>query len=509
MSEATLKVAFGKYEEGTTFKVVKENTHGTLVCEHMGTGKRLIIPVKYLETGKVKPKEPEVIVISIGEAESWVKVLREGLAEGSIDELALDRAVAAYHTKVGGSMDDLQRRVMKVQDAIERKLPIVEAKVGKHSLEPVGCEMSPTEHEVLKALLGGDRGKFSDPTLSVTSDSIKEVEEEKPRLGENQMFFIDITDGVLPESGINHIIDRYPEGHFGEDASLRIPKVKKTHEWDPEVLEALVLGHTLREKVLLTGLPGAGKSSSVEQFAAWVRQPYTRIGGRGDLETSSLVGYTWVDTEEVGGETVSKMVFKPGLLTQGVLAGDLVTIDEVMKIPAYIQMSMQHLYEKDGHLTVDDMPGTAKDKIVKPAPEFFMVLTDNVKGTGDDFDKFSATQIQDTSTLDRVNINQEVNYLKPEREVAMIMGMFPHADKSTVQKLVKFAGLVRNGYKQGEIALTLSPRGIIAILEMQTKVNLPIRRAIDLAFLNKIADDTEVIAIKDMLKTVNLGSTFK
>ena len=166
-------------------------------------------------------------------------------------------------------------------------------------------------------------------------------------------------------------------------------------------------------------------------------------------------------------------------------------------------MAMQHLYEKNGYLTIDDKPGSKEDKIVKPAPEFMLILTDNVKGTGDNFDKFAATQMQDTSSLDRLSLVETLNYLDAKDEVDMLCGKFPKVDKPIIQKLVKFAGLVRNGYKNGSIALTLSPRGLIAILDMMA-VGIPSDRAIDLAFLNKIADETEQIAIKDMKKTVRI-----
>ena len=364
----------------------------------------------------------------------------------------------------------------------------------------VGASLSDAEAKVLADLL---RKGEEIPSVTVTP---KEEAPKKPlpELLPNQIRFSTITNGRLPVSGIDYTIDTYPVDHWAEEHRVHIPKIKADHYWDTEALECLVLAHKLREKALLTGLPGTGKSSSVEQFAAWLRQPYVRLGGRGDMESSSFLGYGWADVEEVGGEMVSKMSFKPGLLTQGCLDGYLVTIDEVMKIPSYIQMCMQHLYEKDGHLTIDEKPGNKADKIVVPVPEFLLILTDNVKGTGDDFDKFSATQMQDTSTLDRVNLNETLQYLDPKAELEMLMGKFPKADERVVTKLIKLAGLVRNGYRQGSIALTLSPRGLIAVLDMVMVANVPVNRAITLAYINKIADDAELIAIKDMMKTVGL-----
>jgi len=306
----------------------------------------------------------------------------------------------------------------------------------------------------------------------------------------------DISGGRLPKSGIDHQVKRFPDGFFGEEHNVHIPQVNKYYKWDVEALEAIMVAFLLNEKALITGPPGTGKTTAVEQFAAWVNQPYMRLGGRGDLESSSFLGYPWA--------AESGMEFKFGLLPQALQAGYLTTIDEVFKIPPQIAMAMQHLYEKNGYLTIDDMPGSRTDKVVRPTKEFRLFLTDNVKGTGDSIEKFAATQIQDSSMLDRVSINIPLGYMAETDEVEMLKLMFPKTKKVVLRKLVKFANLIRSGYNSGEIALTVSPRGLVAVLEMMTTTKLPLQTALNLAFINKIADDNERAAIGEMYKVVGL-----
>jgi len=184
--------------------------------------------------------------------------------------------------------------------------------------------------------------------------------------------------------------------------------------------------------------------------------------------------------------------------------GYLVCIDEVFKIPAGIQMAMQNLYEKEGTLLLDDKPGEYHEKLVVPVDSFKLMLTDNVKGTGDDFEKFASTQMQDTSTLDRFGITIEQHYLSQRHEVDMLYTMFPDQKKQDIADLVKLANLVRSGYKQGEISLTLSPRGLTAALSMMDKANVPMGTAIDLAFTNKIAEESEAQSIKQMRDTIGI-----
>ena len=519
MDRITLAEDFGKHKAGTSFKVIKKSRTTTIV--EVG-GRRIIVPNEKIVGSESAPKpgfvlkrepEPEEEPTVSSDTASKVpqlveltpdqELVRKQLTSGADVQDILD----AYKASTG--LDEAQAKadIVFIDDHLERgsTFKVRPAKGPKVPRPSVTHEMSETEAKVLDALLNGDT-QWTDEALGVSSDST-EAEDEQPELGPNQVWFTDVTNGRLPKSGINYIVNQYDPEHFPEEIRCDIPEVNPLHYWDPEVLEALVLAHNLRERACITGLPGTGKTTSVEQFAAWIRQPYVRLQGRGDLESSSFLGYPWADVEEINGEHVSRMAFKPGLLTQALDYqgfGYLTTIDEVMKIPAYIQMAMQNLYEKGGYLVIDDKPGTKADKIVVPAKEFMLIVTDNVKGTGDNFDKFAATQMQDTSSLDRIGINETLDYLDPKDETDMLMSKYPKVEKSTIGKLVKFAGLVRNGYRQGNIALTLSPRGLESILEMLS-VHVPMERAIELAYSNKIADDAESIAIKDMLKTVGIG----
>lgn len=492
-----LATPHGNWKAGQEFEVVRKAS-STTICM-APSGKRIILPndkiglpVTTITKDSVEVGEVEMTVVQMLTNEDELDdILTYLQSEPTITDEA--------HAK--GIIVDLNRRLNAGDKFVLKPGRLT---LPKSAPGGIGASMSEAESAVLQALLNGDDEALEHEALKVSPETVEE--EPPPELAVDQIWLTDITNGRLPKSGINHIINRYPEDHFPEDIRCDIPAVDPNHYWNPDVLEALIMAHQLRDRALITGLPGTGKTTSVKQFAAWIRQPYMRLGGRGDLESSSFLGYAWADIEEIEGEAHSKMTFKPGMLTQGLDTqgfGYLVTIDEVMKIPAYIQMAMQHLYEKDGYLTIDDMPGTKADKIVHPAPEFLLILTDNVKGTGDNFDKFSATQMQDTSSLDRIGINETLDYLDATDETEMLAKKYPGQSKADIMKLVKFAGLVRNGYRQGSIALTLSPRGLMSILDM-VEAGMPTVRSIELAYSNKIADETEAIAVRDMLRTVNI-----
>lgn len=327
---------------------------------------------------------------------------------------------------------------------------------------------------------------------------------------EDEIKLSDMTDGRLPSSGIDHVFKIYPIGTFSREVrvvsvghveydhsmSLDIPEINYEYYWDPDVLEAIICGYKLNERILLQGYPGTGKTTAIHQFAAWIQQPYTKLGGKDGVDPSSFLGMPWA---EDGG-----MTFKMGMLPQGLIAGYMICIDEIFKLPAGIMMAMQSLLEKDGVLILDDMPGTMSEKTIIPHSAARIFTTDNVLGTGDDISKFAATQLQDTSTLDRIGLTIKVNYLDKKQEYAMLSKRYPSVAGSSINSLLVLADLVRRAYSTDDLALTLSPRGLMVMLSLHDEVNLPLSQAINLSFTNKIADSSERVSIKGFIKTAGI-----
>ena len=371
------------------------------------------------------------------------------------------------------------------QLTIPRKLLVP----GSLSVTPptgVGSGLSAEEASILGGILGTTEFVSEDKTPKAPEPIV---------LGPNQVLFSSLTGGRLPASKIDHIIDTYPEDHFPEEIRCDIPEGDPNYHWDVGILELLVLGHQLNKKVLITGLPGTGKSSAIRQFASIIGQPYMRFNGKDGIEPSSFLGYPWAGKEG--------MVWKDGLLPIGCKEGYLVTIDEVFKLNAGIQMAMQCLYEDGGHLLLDDKPGSIGDKKVVPHNDFRLFMTDNVKGTGDNLSMFAATQMQDTSTLDRFALVGELGYLEDHQEVGLLKAKYPTMLNTVLKSMVKVAELIRNGYRKGEISVTLSPRGLFTICELMGK-GVDLKTAITYSFTNKLGEDDEKRAVEQIFRTVGV-----
>ena len=293
------------------------------------------------------------------------------------------------------------------------------------------------------------------------------------------------------------MITMYPSDTWDGEYWEFIPDFDPNYVWDPDVLEAVHLGELLTASVLLVGLPGTGKTTAHKQYAAIIGQPFFRVNGKDGMEPSSFVGA--ISPDGKGG-----WQWSDGTVPRCMKIGAYLCIDEVMKLPAGINMTMQSVWDRGGSLVLDDKPGTLKDKLVHPHENFRLVATDNVRGLGDNFTMAAATQIQDTSTLDRFDITKEVFYMDERLETNLFHMMYPGVLSDVVHKLVQVAGLVREAYKQEQVALTFSPRGLNTACQMITQ-GLPPTKALHLAYIQKLADETEVETVWKFAKeTVGL-----
>lgn len=332
--------------------------------------------------------------------------------------------------------------------------------------ENFGSQKGNEKPSILGAILAGEQLEPVKPSEPMTPQELvamgkqddlmrrrkKLIPPSQPLLQEYQCWLTDLTDGVLPKSGVDHIITCYPPAFWPEQLQKDIPEFDIFHEWDADVLESIYLAHVDNEKGLFVGYPGTGKSTSHRNYAGLIRQPFMRLNGKDGIDASSFIGFLWAGAN--GTE------FAEGLLPVAMRHGYYLVIDEVFKIPPEIQMNFQTVYEEDGFLLLDEKPGTLSDKLVVPHPEFRLMGTDNAKGTGDDFEKFGATQTQDTSTLDRFGVTANVPYLKQDKEVATLCRLYPDMEEESLQRLVRVANLIRENYRQNSISLTLSMRGL-------------------------------------------------
>jgi cobaltochelatase CobS len=318
-----------------------------------------------------------------------------------------------------------------------------------------------------------------------------------------QFWLSDVTGGKLPKSGVDHLITAFdpysPDYPFSEEARNDVPDVKEYFAWNPDVLEVIFLAHRHNLKALLSGYSGTGKTSSLQQFCALIYQPYIRLQGKANMDESSFLGFLWASSEGTQ--------FDEGLLPIALREGYVIAIDEIFKITAETQMGFHTVYEEDGHLILYEKPGALSEKVVIPHPMARIVATDNVKGLGDQKVAYAATQIQDTSMLDRFELTIDVDYLAPEVEIRILADLFPTIPYESLDAFVKVANFVRKALKNGDLPLTISMRGLKAMCRLYTS-GLPAESAYRIVYVNKLSEDKHVDTAMSFATTVGLSYSF-
>lgn len=246
-------------------------------------------------------------------------------------------------------------------------------------------------------------------------------------------------------------------------------------------------------KTMLVGPTGSGKSTLAEFYGATVNQPFLRINGRQDMESDSIIGRPWV--------TPTGMEFLLGEWPKATQKGWLTLIDEPWKMPPGIWMTAQRHLERGGIWQLDDIPGdNVLDKQIVPKSSYRCVLADNVVGTGDNVDKYAATMIQDSSTLNRIDIVIKVPYLKPKDEVGIVLHKYPQIAPHMAERMIALLNLLRTGYDSGELSSPASIRNIEAWSELAIKIK-DYGKAFEWVMINRYADDDEQGAVRNHYMT--------
>lgn len=345
-----------------------------------------------------------------------------------------------------------------------------------------------TEEEIIK-MVQEQIGKTLEPKDVKVEPEEKVVVKRKPvKVGAGQKKFSEVF-GYVPETLPDFAVTVHPAGTFSSVVTAFIPPAD-----DPEldgyvpqkgVFEVVVFGIENGDKVQISGPTGSGKSSAVAFACQKLQRPFVRINMNGDIESSALFGQLVVE------DGATK--WRDGGVTEGILHGAVVCIDEWEVMPPEIGMGFQRVLERGGMLFLKEKPGTSEDKMIKPHPATRFVFCGNTVGQGDDTGGFAGVAVQNTAMIDRFDISVHMDYLGADHEVAVITSKCKDVDAKLCKKLVQYASLIRSAYKQSSISLTMSPRTLInwaqkSVAYGDTKVGL------QYAFLNKLRDSDKKIA---------------
>ncbi len=283
---------------------------------------------------------------------------------------------------------------------------------------------------------------------------------------------------------------------WSKEGQLHIPIVNPNWVWHKPVVELFAAAMYSGDTTLIHGLMGTGKSCLVEQWCAKCIIPYWRMSCNRETREQHFVGSPGVEYNDKGQMYIKQ---EPTTLTDSLKHGGIFCEDEAFRHNS--ALVLQSLREKSTRtLLLPDAPGRTSDerKLKAPAGRWWYVLTDNTTGSGDETGIFDA-EVQDASTLDRIDAAIEVPYLgKPEERKLLRNSCGLSVD--IINGMLDFAKLVRQAFKKQTMMNTMSIRPLLAWAE---KIELMghMGHALKLSWYNKLGSDDQKL-VEDMYHQV-------
>ena len=356
------------------------------------------------------------------------------------------------------------RKGKEMSEGMETSLEIEDGKVERGGAFDAKWDM---EGAPICALCGHSvSGSFAEHLEEVHATTLAKYTEQFPEwplvkrsdvgssLGfherEKKMFSVEQTFGFWWSRGKDKLVQGYAEaGHL-------TPKIDPNYVFEPELTQVALAGLHMKDKILMFGPTGSGKTSIWEQIAARLNFNFVRINFDAGITRSDLVGMHVVKGKS--------MTFEEGILPTGMsLPGTIICFDEWDTASEEVSFVLQRPLESNSQLLLLE----DNKRIVKLHKENVIVATANTAGMGDDTGLYSGTRQQNYSQINRFSLTIETNYLPEKDEVEILERKFGSAsegktiDSDILKAMVRLVNAVREAHTRGELSVPLSTRDLI------------------------------------------------
>lgn len=259
-----------------------------------------------------------------------------------------------------------------------------------------------------------------------------------------------------------------------------VPAVSDDYVYDVDELKNVILALEMSIPCYVWGHKGSGKSELYDQICARTGRATIRVQHTVNTEESHIVGQ-WIVKD---GATQ----FELGPLPLAMKNGWVYAADEYdFALPSVLSVYQAVLEGKPLVIKEAD----AANRIIKPHANFRFVATGNTNGSGDETGLYQGTSLQNSANYDRFGMVVHKQYMKKTFE-SLILQKRVGLHKDDADKLVDFAGLVREAYDGAKISDVISPRTLIYAAKIGMKRG-SWRQGLQLSFINKLSKvDREV-----------------
>ena len=211
--------------------------------------------------------------------------------------------------------------------------------------------------------------------------------------------------------------------------------------------------------VFVTGLSGNGKTSMIHEVCAKLKRDLVRVNITVETDEDDLLGgFRLVD-----GETV----WQDGPIINAMRRGSIALVDEI-DLASHKIMCLQPVLE--------GKPIYLKkiNEVVYPEPGFNVIATANTKGKGSDDGRFIGTNILNEAFLDRFSATFYQEYPTTKMEAKILkkqFALYELNEDEFVDKLVRWADVIRRSFKEGAVDDIVTTRRLIDITKSYSIFN--------------------------------------
>ena len=246
--------------------------------------------------------------------------------------------------------------------------------------------------------------------------------------------------------------------------------------------------------IFITGLSGNGKTSMVREVCAKLKRDMVRVNITVETDEDDLLG----GFRLVNGETV----WQDGPLIVAMKTGALALIDEI-DLASHKIMCLQPILEGQPIYLIKI------NQDVYPAEGFNVVATANTKGKGSADGRFMGTNNLNEAFLDRFAATFYQEYPSTNAEAKILKKQFASkemVEDDFVDKLVKWADVIRKAFKDGAVDEIVTTRRLIDIVKTYSIFNNKMK-AITMC-LERFDDETRD-SFADLYTKVDAGASYE
>jgi len=277
-----------------------------------------------------------------------------------------------------------------------------------------------------------------------------------------------------------------------------VPAIDPHYIYREELLVKALYAIISNQRMYLQGHTGAGKTTLIEQIAAHLNWPFTRINFDSEITRMDLIGR---DTLQDG-----KSVFVDGMLPKAMSGPYICVFDELDFCRPDVSYVMQAALEGNG-LNITEDGG----RIVHPHEQFRMFGTGNTVGQGDEHGMYQGARPQSLAFLDRFTIWAKVDYLSAEERDDLVKRHFPTLKDEEVNVIGKYTTEHLDAFEKAKVLQPISPRGMLAIARsvmffnsIYPKDKKNIHRALTQTIVDR-ATEADAAVLKGLVDRVSKG----